>query len=396
MELISSSLQHRKLLNNHIPTSSSIYIAVAFLKISGLNLIIDNLIRAAKKDSDIQIICGLDFALTEPQALKTIWELTSKYKRVQLYLVSSKDNRIIFHPKLYLLIQDTKATIISGSANLTSGGLENNYECSLMIQENIDSKICIQTLTYFNSLKATNVSTQATLLQIKNYERFFEEQKQLRKKIKSKPDKTYDEFNFNYKNLQALYNNYKETQDIDGAFNERMAEYATAKKLLDEIANSENLTREKFVPIFEQLVGGVGIKALWHSGSIYRKKKSVFDHPKEFQTLVKYIKKNQGKPASEVFNQSKVLAETIIGTGVNTITEIMMTYDYDRFANLNANPIDVLLSQAGVNIKKHRNSYNGVDYAEYCELVTEISNVLGLRNMLEADSFFNEIYWGFI
>ena len=396
MELISSASQHKDVLNKYIPTSDRIYIAVAFLKVSGLNLIIDNLIKATKNGADIQIICGLDFALTEPLALKTIWELTSKHKNIQLYLASSKHSTIIFHPKFYMLNRDTVATIIAGSANLTSGGLENNYECSIMIQESTESGIFMQSLVYFNSLKVESLSTKATFLQIKNYERFFEEQKQLRKKIKAKPDKIYQEFNFNYENLLALYNNYRKTKDIDVAFNERMLEYAIAKKLLDEIADTIKLTRAKFIPIFERLVGGAGIKALWHSGSIYRKKKTVFDHSAEFQELVRYVRKNKSKPAAEVFNQCKLLAEKIVGSGVNTVTEIMMTYDCNRFANLNANPIDVLINEAGVSIKKHRNSYKGNDYEEYCELVKEICEVLGLRNMLEADSFFNEIYWGFL
>jgi HKD family nuclease len=396
MELISSASQHKDILNKYIPASDRIYIAVAFLKVSGLNLIIDNLIKAAKRESDIQIICGLDFALTEPLALKTIWGLTSKYNNIKLYLASAKDNRVIFHPKFYLLNSDAQATIISGSANLTSGGLASNYECSLMVQQNTDSEIFSKSIHYFNSLKTKELSTKATLLQIKNYERFFEEQKQLRKNVKAKPDKIYQEFSFNYENLLVLYNNYKRTQDIDVAFNERMLEYGSAKKLLDEIADTAKLTRAKFIPIFERLVGGAGIKALWHSGSIYRKKKTVFDHAAEFQELVRYVRNNKDKHASEVFCQCKLLAEKIIGSGVNTITEIMMTYDHNRFANLNANPIDVLINEAGVNIKKHRNSYKGGDYEEYCELVTEISEVLGLRNMLEADSFFNEIYWGFL
>jgi len=180
MELISSATEHKDVLNKYIPKSERIYIAVAFLKTSGLNLIIDNLIKAAKSGSDIQIICGLDFALTEPVALKKIWELTSKYNNLQLYLASSKHSTIIFHPKFYMLTRDTVATIIAGSANLTSGGFENNYECSIMIQESTESSIFTQSLAYFTSLKVETLSTKATFLQIKNYERFFEEQKKLR------------------------------------------------------------------------------------------------------------------------------------------------------------------------------------------------------------------------
>ncbi len=322
-----------------------------------------------------------------------IWELGSKYKNIALYLASHSDTRTIFHPKLYIMRQGNRATIMTGSANLTSGGLESNYECSLLIEESLTSKIYHDFFSYFQSLKDEHLSTRATLLQIKNYESFYEDQQKLRKNIKAKPDKGYRELHFNYENLLVLYNNYKKMQDIDMTFNERMQEYAAAKKILDEIADSPKLTKTKFIPLLEQLVGGAGIKALWHSGSIYRKKKTVFDHAPEFQSLVRYVRKNKGDPPSAVFSSAKVLADRIVGSGVNTVTEIMMTYNYHRFANLNANPIDVLINQAHVKIKKHRNSYNGKDYQEYCELVNEICEMLGLRNMLEADSFFNEVYW---
>jgi hypothetical protein len=60
---------------------------------------------------------------------------------------------------------------------------------------------------------------------------------------------------------------------------------------------------------------------------------------------------------------------------------------------MNKNPITVLRREGGVNIKASSSSYSGSDYKEYCNLIKEISLKLELQNMLEADSFFNEIYW---
>ena len=70
-----------------------------------------------------------------------------------------------------------------------------------------------------------------------------------------------------------------------------------------------------------------------------------------------------------------------------------MTYQPDRFANLNLNPITVLKEEAGVFYKATSDSFNGDDYEEYCEVINEICQELGLKNMLEADSFINEVYW---
>lgn len=396
MELITTESQHSEILKKYIPKSDRIYIAVAFLKDSGLNVLIDSLLKAANRDCDIRIFCGLDFALTEPTALKNLWKMSLKYKSLNLYLSNAKNENVIFHPKLYLLTKQSRAIIIGGSANLTRGGLVSNHECSIMVKKNIDSKIYRQAIQYFESLADNGVCVKATLLRIKNYENFYEEQKLQRRKIKAKPTKGYGEFNFSYGNLLKLYRKYKEVKDVESLFQVRMKKYDRAREILDEIAMSRNLNKEQFIDLFEQLVGGVGIKPLWHSGSIFRTKTTVFDNFDKFQELVRFIKENTDQPASKVFDYSKSLVKNIQGSGINTVTEIMMTYNSKDFANLNKNPISVLIDKAGVNIKKYRNSYNGIDYAEYCELVREICETVGLRNMLEADSFFNEIYWGFI
>ena len=94
-----------------------------------------------------------------------------------------------------------------------------------------------------------------------------------------------------------------------------------------------------------------------------------------------------------MFENAKIKVNLIEGAAVNYITEIMMTYNNNDFANMNKNPLTVLREEGGVNLKAHSSSFKGVDYAEYCELIEEISTKLGLNDMLEADSFFNEIYW---
>jgi HKD family nuclease len=396
MQLISSPSSHQDVLNKYIPECDSISIAVAFLKVSGLKIIIDSLVDAAKNGCTIEIICGLDFGLTEPQALRELYELTSKYKKVSLLLASSKEHNVTFHPKFYLLKKGNNATILVGSANLTSGGLNSNFECSLLVRENITSEIFKQCISYFNSLKLPTISEKANHPIINKYESFFNLQCELRKKIQAKPDKPYWDLNSKYYRLQQLYHIYKERQDINAIFTERVEKYKTAKIVLDQIADTPNLTQEEFKILFEQLVGTAGADALWHSTGIYRLKGSVFKYQNQFQALVNYVRENKNQPIPEVFNHSKFLVEAIKGSGVNTVTEIMMTYDPKRFANLNANPIKVLSDEVGITIKKNITNFNGGNYEKYCQLVSEISVVLGLKNMLEVDSFFNEIYQGFL
>jgi hypothetical protein len=71
----------------------------------------------------------------------------------------------------------------------------------------------------------------------------------------------------------------------------------------------------------------------------------------------------------------------------------MMTFQPERFGNLNGNPIKVLKKEAGVYFKSHSSLYTGDNYQEYCLIIREICNELELKNLLEVDSFFNIIYW---
>ncbi len=50
------------------------------------------------------------------------------------------------------------------------------------------------------------------------------------------------------------------------------------------------------------------------------------------------------------------------------------------------------LKEGGIYLK-NADYFNGFDYQDYCDLLQEISEQLGLNNMLGADSFLHEIYW---
>lgn len=69
----------------------------------------------------------------------------------------------------------------------------------------------------------------------------------------------------------------------------------------------------------------------------------------------------------------------------------MMSYDYQKFPNLNKNPLAVL-SIAGSNFKA-AGSFKGSDYLQYTLLLTKIKDALKMKSFLEIDSFFNYVYW---
>jgi HKD family nuclease len=164
-----SSLNHKSEIINSLNKTEELIICVAFLKSSGLNLIL-NKIKELKVKATFYI--GLDFYLTEPKALKAIFK--SGY---ELHLTSIE--KTTYHSKIYYFKNKEQNSAIIGSANLTKGGLDSNIETSISITFDNKSEINEQILKQINYIN--NNSNQVFNLQpILEYE---EEYKSFHKNI---------------------------------------------------------------------------------------------------------------------------------------------------------------------------------------------------------------------
>lgn len=383
---------HLKKIINLFETADEVWLATAFLKESGLTKLLPSIKKHLASKKAISIIAGQNFALTEPKALHTLRNLFDQYPEAKLYLANAINPKSVFHPKLFVFRKNEDYTIISGSANITEGGLSSNVECSLLVESAKSDNAWKEALIFYNKLISIDNAQEATLLVIKQYETFFESQKLLNKKAKSIPIRKKSEINFNYTNLSQFFKKF-DTADREKMFKEKQANYKEAKQVLNSIADHPKLTEVIFASLLDKLVGSAEEYNLWHSGSVYRLRRSVYPYHKEFQKLVRFVRDNSESDAYIVFTKGKEIINAIEGAGINYLTEIMMTYNPKTFANMNKNPLTVLRTQGGLNIKAASTSYNGLEYAEYCEIIKEICTHLNLRNMLEADSFFNDIYW---
>lgn len=383
---------HLDTILKHFEEADEIFMATAFLKMSGLNLLFLHIKKHIIQNKPIHIIAGKNFGLTEPDALHKLYDEFSFYNKAKFYLDKAEGNQSIFHPKLFIIKKDNKGIIISGSANITSGGLIKNKEASVEIETTISTSIWKETLIYFEELCNKNNAEPLNLIVINRYKDFYNEQKRIRDQQKISPIKKSSEFNFDYEKLKKRLKDYK-VDNYKEKFKQREKDYQLARQLLNEIVESNRLTQNRFEEIIDFLVGKSGQTALWKSGSMNRHKTKVYDCKNEFRTLVAFIKENQSLSSKVVFSKAKELVKNVYGGGINYVTEIMMTFQPEKFANLNDNPITVLKKEAGVYFKATSTSYNGEDYQEYCSITKEICDQLELKNMLEADSFFNEIYW---
>jgi len=123
---------------------------VAFMRVSGLNEILENLIEFNKK-GEIKMFIGIDLNGTSKEALELL--INNKINTSIVY----SPNTITYHPKIYLFENEEQSRIILGSSNLTSGGLYNNVEASLCIDLKLsktkDSELLTNIKTYYNSLE---------------------------------------------------------------------------------------------------------------------------------------------------------------------------------------------------------------------------------------------------
>lgn len=381
-----------KEINSGLLNAKEINISIAFLKESGLNMILPSIKIALKSKVRINIIAGQNFALTEPEALHTLRNLFIDSDKAKLFIAKYNLSGTVFHPKLYLFQNENDCTILAGSANMTEGGLQNNIECSIKCTCNPNDTAWREAYNFFIELLRPENAEEATLLAIKRYESYYKRQKIYNKKGRSVPERNKIQHEFDYYNLLNHFSKFDNKKREENYINKKY-HYKEARKVLDQIADDTHITKAKFEPLLDSLVSRKGEYGWWHSGSLFRLRKNVYPYYKEFQRLVKYVRNNKNHSGDVVFDEARKLVKPIGGASVNYVAEIMMTYNPIAFANLNKNPITVLRKEGDVNIKSSSESFNGMDYSEYCELVKEITGKLGLQDMIEADSFFNDIYW---
>lgn len=144
-------------INQELENSTQARIAVAFMKYSGLRVIENSLQKCLDKNGNVEIIAGLDFKTTDPNAIKFLLTLKKSNPNLSFFCFGDKEENktdIVFHPKIYLFNKKKETTSIIGSTNLTGGGLLSNFEVNTIITE--DKPLYFSQLeAIYNSVKFT-------------------------------------------------------------------------------------------------------------------------------------------------------------------------------------------------------------------------------------------------
>lgn len=107
--------------------ANEIRLATAFSHMSGWELIEQSCLG---NDAKVRILTGLDFCQTEPKVLTT-WLNSSLEMDLNARLFIGQTSGNIFHPKVFIVKGEGFHFTLTGSGNLSAGGLKNNVECFL-------------------------------------------------------------------------------------------------------------------------------------------------------------------------------------------------------------------------------------------------------------------------
>lgn len=378
-------------IEKHLKSANEVWVAVAFLKNTGLDLLVKNFERILKRGGNINIIAGRNFYITEPDALYTLLDLLKKHDGSNLYLANEDPT---FHPKLFRIVNGKKVIIIVGSANMTRGGLCDNIEACMSNIVNVGSVEDERVKQIFDEIISQKYSEIASPINVGRYESKYKKrsklakkmindlEKEFKKELKDIPQPKFDE-----KLLKRYIVKFNKDKNYPETWERRKGSYIKAKKLLDKLESSPPLTKKEFLEDYSKLV-----KGLFWSGSIYRSKNMVAMKYKKFCEMVAEIKENKNLPAEDLFEMCLKYKRSIKGLGVNVITEVLHTYNPKNCPVLNNSPIESL-KYFGITDFPHPTNFRPEHYLKLKHMLEYLQGVCDLESLGMVDTFLNDVYW---
>lgn len=145
-----------------LPKPTQVIMSVAFVRVAGLQAIEKSVKPVA---GATKVFVGIRNDITSIQAIKRLLAL-----KLDLYAVDTGSRHVIFHPKMYLATNASRAIAIVGSANMTFGGLHNNIEVSTRMSldfvKNPADKVFVQSV--FSAFEAMQSDHPKHVFKIKN------------------------------------------------------------------------------------------------------------------------------------------------------------------------------------------------------------------------------------
>ena len=122
-------------------------------------------------------VVGLDFNHTSPNFIQ-------KAMKKNAHIRFACESKGVFHPKIYIFKnkKNRKISVIIGSSNFTRGGLNTNYEFSMLLQMKSSDTALIELIQKVN--EKYKEARRMGKKELKNYEKQYEKNRKTFKKIK--------------------------------------------------------------------------------------------------------------------------------------------------------------------------------------------------------------------
>lgn len=374
--------------------ADEIWIAVAYIKKSGLNLLHGELKKALSKGSKVTIVTGTDFCLTEPEAITELLDMFNGNNNATLFFANTQD-KASFHPKTYCFVKGAQAVIIAGSSNFTAGGLKDNTELCVSESVNIRMQPFISMMSFFEDIRNSGNAQKVTPLILEGYRSRYLEFQKHQKLANSEFQKWLREQKRSVLTLtetivKKYCDEYRKAEDVDKTMKERCDSYLNAKRILDQMATNPPNTSTDFIALYERLVNP---KGYWWSGSLFRSKNKIMQNYKAFVKMIYEVKMSNEMPPDELFEFCLKYKHEhkINGLGVNVITEIMHTYRPNDCPLLNQSPI-ISLAKFGYSDFPNAPDFRGRHYRRLKQVLEEINNLCGFGSLGMADNYLHYVY----
>ena len=393
-----------------IQTAEQLECVVAFANTNVWEDVRLPLIASLKKGCIARFTIGLSYFHTEPELLEWIFKLVQDYPdNLSLYM-QSKVNGHVFHPKVYAArTKENGSNMLIGSANFTHGGLKRNSELSSHLTS-VTATVFRSVSSYVDELIRKKVVVAASEALIAEYQSQHQWHRQLRvlaakraaaaAKVRDPDSKRALKIGQFEEALAAMRLEQDDREPkmthFDAEIGRRQKHGPLAKKRLSAIASQKNITPASMLKDYDALV--TSPHHLWHSGNLQRSKTQLARSCKEFRDALRMLDGLDlgAETAKSAYTKLDYALKDVVGAGINGMTEILHTYDPDKFPVMNQNSVAGILALYPGKFPPRPNRKTNVTpemYADFANKCDSLRNELKLRNFAELDVLFNYIYW---
>lgn len=382
---------HLHAISELLPKGKELDCMIAFAKMSGFKDIFESLRQSLAKGLKARFAIGLDFCQTDPELLNQLLKLKKKYD-LDLYLSASK---FTFHPKIYALTHANGCTVLIGSANLTRGGLGDNYEASAKVDD-LSGVLFQSVRSHIDELLKDGELVPATKRLIAEYERRHLINKTQQLLAKRRTEKAFKRAaSLTTTDTTTLSEILQEMRDdeSDRGFDanrlNRSENRERAAHKIFEIARLQHLNAGQFLVHYEELIGA------FHSGGLHRGKNIIAKNGERFRHAVFAITQANHLTPSDAYQLLQDHFDQIPRAGVNVMTEILHALDNKRYAIMNQNAVSGLQLAGIYEFPLHptKKTVSSKDYGLFCQQADALCGELMLANFTELDALFNYAYW---